>query len=58
MEKLSSSRLPSILLARYNSEKIGSVNHTLSKYLLENIDTIQELNIKELADACFSHPQP
>lgn len=56
MEKLSSSRLPSILLARYNSEKIGSVNHTLSKYLLENIDTIQELNIKELADACFMSP--
>lgn len=47
------SRLPSILLACYNSEKIGSVNHTLSKYLLENIDRLDDLNIKQLSADCF-----
>ena len=50
------SRLPSMLLTCYNSEKHGSVNHTLSKYLLEHIDTIKDLNIKDLADACFMSP--
>lgn len=47
------SRLPSILLACYNGEKIDSVHHTLSKYLLEHIDQLEDLNIRDMADACF-----
>lgn len=42
-----------ILLSAINSESKGSNNYRIAKYLIENIDNLEDLTLTELAKNCF-----
>ncbi|WRK53521.1 hypothetical protein SD457_26580 [Coprobacillaceae bacterium CR2/5/TPMF4] len=42
-----------ILLSTINSEPKDSNNYKIAKYLLENLHTLEDLSISDLANNCF-----
>ena len=42
-----------ILLSTINSELKDSNNYKIAKYLLENLHTLEDLSISDLANNCF-----